>query len=372
MSSKAKKLILPAFSCLIFLLAILQIALSLGKILSQHPLIDFLVYYQASGNFLSGQNPYLSAYPPSSNAIGLNYPPASLLIFSLFHIFPFSISQTLFLILSFIAFIASFLLLFKMSKPNIKPAYFILLLAFLIQTFPFKFTLVLGQINAIALFLVILSLYLLSENHKPLSAFFMALGGSLKLYPLGLLPLFIIKKEIKYTLFSLVFFLFLNLYNPRFFADYFYSILPNLASVDNTRNFYDQSIFALTLRLTDNILFSKFTSAITTVILYLAITFSRRFTNIYQRIIALLALLSISGPFSWQHHLIMAYPFIFLNYYKPQYFFPIWALLAFHFQSPTNPLLQNPFLVSYQTILILFLLFLRIFKPPNLKLNTSV
>ena len=81
-----------------------------------------------------------------------------------------------------------------------------------------------------------------------------------------------------------------------------------------------------------------------------------------------MALMTIINAPAWQHHLVFSYPLILvflaeeLRQEKKRKTWIIsiglliWLVMAFHFKNENNPLLFNPFIASYQTILIILLL----------------
>src|SRR4030043_2260324 len=97
---------------LIFALSLGQLSLGLIKLLNKGFLLDFAVYYEYTDLFFSGANPYQRLIP-------FNYPPSFFLIFSIFSLFPLTISQYIFTIISLSSLLISvFILLFKI-KPKI-------------------------------------------------------------------------------------------------------------------------------------------------------------------------------------------------------------------------------------------------------------
>lgn len=360
-------------SVLIFVLSVGQILINLANSLKVKNFVDYLVYHGALDKFMSGLNPYHYLYGQFSDKIPFNYPSSSLIALLPFHFLPIKAGEILLTILSFISICLVIWIIIKLCRVKVSTPLFLVLCSFFIQTFPVKFTLILGQVNLIVLGLTFLSLYFyITRTYKHsylLAIIFLALAASLKIFPLLILALFLLKKDYKFTFSVLGLFLILNLVPyPKLFGEYFFNILPKLSLAAPSPNFYDQSIYAFLFRLTGNPLFSKYLAAgiILALLFYILAAFKKQ--GFVFSASCLLALCSIGSSFSWQHHLIFAYPLILIlflqNIRKNKYslkhlvpFLAIWGILVFHFPNEAPPLLSNPFLASYQTITILVLLF---------------
>jgi hypothetical protein len=202
-----------------------------------------------------------------------------------------------------------------------------------------------------------------------LAIILLGLASSLKIFPLLLLPLFLLKKDYKFTFSVLGLFLILNLIPyPKLFGEYFFNIFPKLAVGGSSPNFYDQSIYAFLFRLTSNAVISKYLTGGLVLALFLNVLRISKKHDLVFSASYILALFSIGSSFSWQHHLVFTYPLILIlllrNIQKNRYSFLhlipfgiIWGIFVFHFPNGASPLLSNPFLASYQTITILILLF---------------
>jgi len=365
---------------LIFLLSMGQIVLNLVSSLKVKDFVDYLVYSGALAKFMSDQNPYHFLYGQLSDKIPFNYPPSSLITLLPFHFLPIKTGEVLLTILSFASICLTIWLAIKLCKLKVSLPIFLVICAFFIQTFPVKFTLILGQVNLIVLGLTFLSLYFyVTRIHKHsylLAIILLGLASSLKIFPLFLLPLFFLKKDYKFTFSVLGIFLIFNLIPyPKLFGEYFFNILPKLALGGSSPNFYDQSIYAFLFRLTSNAVISKYLAEGLVLALFLNILRVSKKQNLVFSASYLLALFSIGSSFSWQHHLVFAYPLILIlflqNLNKIKHslihivpFLSIWVVLVLHFPNEASPLLSNPFLASYQTITILILL---IYSTPKLK-----
>lgn len=399
-----KRKVLLVISCLILFLAIVQIFLNIFKTLSARDLIDFAVYQGALEAFLTNKNPYQFLYGVAKTSIPFNYPPGSLLVMFPLHFFPLKAGEIALSILSIFLLGVTLWIIQKLTDIKLCIPHFLLILAFFVQTFPTKFTLILGQINFIVLGSAFLSLFAYIHyknnagkegNFLPLfiSVILFALSATMKLFPLYVLPLFLVLGDFMFFFAVLIIFLLFNLLpSVRLFEHYFFSILPSFSQIGQP-NFYDQSIFAFFVRITNSPPLAKNIAIAILLMLYL-LTFlwfrsrvnsARKITKgneAHKKLFASLigyplmiavslvfAIFSIGNFFSWQHHLVFSFPLIFLLYLqtlKKQntlkgkliynfLFLIIWLFFVFHFKDERNSLLSNPFTASYQTILVLLL-----------------
>jgi len=367
---KSVQIIILLFSLALFALSIFQTLSIIIPKIYQNNLTDFMVYWQATEKFQQEKNVYDFFYsnPPTA----FNYPPSFLLIFSLLKIFPLKTAQILLLIFSYLFFWLGLYLVIRIAKIKVSLPHLLIILSLFNQTFPVKFTLVLGQINMIVLGLTYTSLYFYQKTKKISSAILLSLSGALKIFPLSVLLLFFLMKDYFFVGFVLLLFLSLNLL-PSFslFKTYFFKTSINLTDVNIKPSFYDQSITAFLSRLFQQPLLVKCLALIITVsILFLIIRdfFKRR--NLIVSFSLIMALTAIANTFSWQHHLVLSYPLILLTYLrqtrKNKLVYPLmlifWLLLVFHFPDEKSALLNNPFIASYQTIIILALIGYNIFS----------
>lgn len=372
---------MPLISVLIFLTACSQILVNIASTLRVKNLVDYLVYYGALAKFVTRVNPYVFLYGQGVDRVPFNYPPSSLIVLSSLHLLPVKAGEAVLILLSFFFLILSLWLVIKLSRIKISQSLFLLTSAFFIQTFPVKFTLILGQVNLIVLGLTITAIYFYIVRHRKcawsLAVIFLSLASCLKIFPLILLSLSLLKKDYKFVFSVLGLFLILNLIpGQALFKQYFLNLVPSLSLATATPNFYDQSIYAFFFRLTHQLDFSQLaTFAVFLAFFVLALRKFKKQGLLFSASY-LLALCSIGSPFSWQHHLVFSYPLILIlllqnlnkirrSLFKLVPFLIIWAVLVFHFPNEASPLLANPFLASYQTIIILGLLIYSTLKPTS-------
>lgn len=398
-----KQKIFLLLSLTLFILSFGQILFNLLQILPKKNFIDFFVYNGAVEKFVNLQNPYNFLYGQPPDKVPFNYPPSALLVLLPLKLFPLKAAQIILVILSFLAFWSTFWVILKMSRTKISLPHFLILLAFFNQTFPVKFTLVLGQINLIVLGLAYGALYFyfklkrqkkLNRIYQFFSIILFSFASSLKIFPLFTLPLFLIPKAVPISsgrfraglkdfgfVFSvLTIFLTLNIL-PSFnlFKQYYFQIVPNLSRAVGIPNFYDQSLLAFLLRLNLPIFWAKILTLVILFALFwwiLAKFYRHRGVSLISlddrpllfSFSFIFALFSIGNLFSWQHHLVFAYPLVFIVYLKTLerqknlkaklfynfLFLFLWLVFVFHFKTETSPYLSNPFIASHQTIAVLF------------------
>ena len=149
---------------------------------------DFNTQYYVPKLVFSGVNPYLGgsnlytpqAYPPT---VSLFYFPLSLL--------PLGPASYLFTIISTISLIAALLMLSKIFAVKFFSNINLLLMGLAFMMFPVKFTLGMGQINLIVLFLLVISLWSIKQKKHILSGIFLGVSIVLKLFPL-FLPIYLL------------------------------------------------------------------------------------------------------------------------------------------------------------------------------------
>ena len=199
----------------------------------------------------------------------------------------------------------------------------------------------------------------------------MAISASLKLVPLGLFPLFILRSRWRWLALVSIFFIVFNWQSSTLFQGFFVDTLPGFFA-EPTKAFvsidpYNQSLQVFIERL----LGVNINSLIPLIILgfiYLLIVYAGKEDHIYLNALPVLALLSISTRISWQHHLVFIYPFIIYFFRKPLPFFIIWVLLVTHITLDT-PIIQNfPFIASYHSILVITLIFIYLYKKLRTRL----
>jgi hypothetical protein len=376
---KTKKIIIP-LTAFFFILALLQVVLGVGNVLRQRELIDFSVYYQYTKLFLNGGNPYLIA---EKTPIPLNYPPSFLLFFSPFTFLSQFPAQIFFTLTSLAALLyaSNFLLCFFRFPLPVR----LLLLSLLLQNFPTKFTLVLGQVNLIILFLVVLSWLSCQKRQQVISGLFWGLSILIKPLTLPLFLYFLIKKKFTTIITASVLIVITNclmIFLFPYLGAYLSERLPYLFSQTATvANLYDQSLRAFLIRIgVDGYLYSIVTAAL----LYIAaiINYLRQKGGFDSKLRDLtffsliLAITTAGSSFTWQHHLVFLFPgFIAETIYflrsKSTIRGIILAtsatLVGYHFPDIAHPPTTNPIFISHSLIGTLILIGLLLTHRKSIK-----
>src|SRR4030042_3159001 len=248
-----KKLILWLVIFL-FLIALGQQFYKLFFIWQQNGFVDFKVYWEAvrvalvDGNIYSFGGKYL-------NVIPFNYPPTTLFFLLLLPLFSQPAASLLLLFISIISLLGSLYLLSKMFfKPAQKWLVFFLSSVLFIQFFPTKFTLTLGQINLIILFLIVLSFYFYQKKKDVFSGLFLGITALIKIFP-GFLILFFLKERKWKTVIGFFLTCLLGvlltvlIFKPVLFFNYFGQIGGNLFFKGGEISYFDQSLNSFLLRL---------------------------------------------------------------------------------------------------------------------------
>lgn len=231
----------------------------------QAPIADFGNYYYGSRLFVDGKfsltdyqqihhfNQQIAGY--GATGYFENYspvPPFSLLFYTPVTFLSCLQAKLLFNIISLLAFCFSLIRFLNHSKTT---AWHIYLLP-VIFLYPLYSNIYQGQ-TFLLITALLMESYLADENKKPvLSAFFLALSISLKLFPVFILIYYALKKRYKTCLYSMLLIAVLHLATLCFvgrpvISNYFIHVLPRLISNDviGTYYFSNQSVYTLLLNL---------------------------------------------------------------------------------------------------------------------------
>jgi len=280
---------------------------------------------------------------------------------------PFKASQIIWLTLSFLFLFSFAWILFQLFIPKKEWWLKLLLISFLLQNFPTKFTLVMGQVNFLVLLLLTASFFFYLQQKSRLSGLFLGLAAALKISPIFLIIFFLARKELKIVVSTLITFIAANLIfvfsSLETTINYFQTKLPELLWTTNLGFYYDQSMLAFLSRLGLEGTIWRMANLLLLVsgIVFLLFKFQKtknpaadlRFFSL------LLLLITITNSFAWQHHLVFLFPaFLSASFYliekKEPLFGVILALAAllvgFHFRDLEYFLLTNPLIGSHGLI----------------------
>lgn len=304
------KLIINNLSFIKIFILIL-ISLSLFRtllILWNSLLLDFGIFYSASSSILNGINPYTD----TGLFTRLNYPPISLLIFYPLHLLPFILASKVWIILSVGFLFVTILLLHKLQP--VSSLTLCLISLFTVISFPFKFTLGMGQINLLILLLIVSSIYLLENKKYIFAGLLLGISVMVKLFPVVYLIPLLIKKNRKIILYVSISILFLVLVSIILLGRdiniyYVREILPPLFSNHYGGAYYNQSITGTFERL--NIPFSILLLSRILIFLYTIYNLVKLNKNLFYDFSLLIVTVLLINSFTWQHHLVL----LILPYY---------------------------------------------------------
>ena len=220
---------------------------------------DWRVYYATGERFIDKEDIYSR---PNEEITPFMYSPTFAMFFSLLSLIPKHPASLVFFTLNFLSVVGIFLISRKLiGAQQLTSKQFWILLFFPIL-FTSRFILLVwdsGQVNLIMLFLVMMSLYLLSRKKVLLSSAFMALSILVKYMPVVFLPYFFIKKQFKLVAGVLLFILLFSIL-PAFYVgveqeiNYLKGWLPFIsdAALDLSSwvDYKNQSIYSMVLRYT--------------------------------------------------------------------------------------------------------------------------
>lgn len=329
-------------------------------------LLDFGVYYYSAQSILAHTNPYLNPQLFTQ----ASYPPVTFLFITPLAILPIDVASKIWIALSVGSFLASLLFLYKtVSVPVIKIACIFLAV---VLSFPFKFTMGMGQINLMVLLVLSASIFFLKKRMQ-LSAFLLSIAIILKLFPAFLLIWFLFKRQFRYIvftiLFTFIFFLISLIYSGSDIYMYYLreivasSLLEPAGSV-----YYNQSITGFFARLE----LPGIVLAIARIAIFLVtvIIIARKKLDAFGGLALLLTTVLLINSFSWQHHFILLLiPFYMLlshSMTKKQWFFIIisYILVSMNIKDPKHVenVLFSPILLSHGFSGTLLLWYMQISK----------
>jgi alpha-1,2-mannosyltransferase len=227
---------------------------------------------------------------------------------------------------------------------KLKPGEFLLLIPLTTLAFPVKWTFGMGQVNNLILLLLVATFGFYKQRKNLWSGISLGLAVVLKLTPVFLLGLFLVKRKWRIVFSSLATILSLNLLAGLAFgfdltSAYFFKIIPNLFGGAGKEVYYNQAMSGFIARgIADyNLRFylSSFFFILILGISYWSVTKRGKLGSLDFSLLIMASLLINS--LSWQHHFVWA-------------IFPFLAVLAFLRKKRTNQKLGLLLLTSYLLI----------------------
>jgi alpha-1,2-mannosyltransferase len=299
---------------LFFILSLSQVFYSLGKILLYGRLLDFAVYYMPSVKAAwQGSSIY-----DGSIGFALNYPPMVLLPLLPLVILPIFWGQIAWTALSIIALLLATLFSIKSLKLKLKKTNYLWLLPLVFLSFPTKYNLGMGQINAFILLLIVLAFYWLGRKKDSLAGISLGLATSFKIVPGFMAIYLLINKKFKALLvmgLTVIVSVVLTglVFGYGTVSEYFLMRVPRLLQATPEAIYYNQAFSGLAARLWENMTFSVLAIRIFALLVGFmtlkAIVRSKKQKALVWALLMTTVLLINS--FSWQHHFVwLLFPYL--------------------------------------------------------------
>lgn len=328
---------------------------------------DFSVFYMAATGFVAHQNIYtLPMYT------GLGYPPFTLLPFLPITFLPYALAQTLWTIVSFGLLLLSSYLSLRLVKKNVTFFEFALISSFAFLAFPSKFTLGMGQINFLALALLLGSVWFWQKKKHLYSG--IALGMLLIVKPhfFFLLPVYIVAGQwltsfVGIGIVSLAAIVTGIVFGWQHYTYYLSVTVPPLTAFLGRDIYYNQSLGSMFTRLVPLQLASELTIWGSTLIIIAVLWFIWwKRLQLLEGVVVFIPIFLIVEPLSWQHH------YVFL---LPVFVWTVWKMKTKYILLITSYLLvaanvQNP--AALDTIPLSGFLLSHVFWGNALLLGTIV
>lgn len=293
----------------LFLVILCYQTISIIKIISTTA-PDFSVFYQSAVNLLHHKN----LYTDQRLYTGFGYPPYTALLFIPLTYLPYQIAQGIWIVTNTILLALCACLSLKLIYNNISLTHFLLIYSLMWLSFPTKFTFGMGQVNILALFIMLLALVEGQVGKKVTEGIYLGLLFILKPHFLIFLPIYMIRKRWKTLSLSLGL-LFITglgaglLFGWGQFYTYVTRTVPELLVFQGREIYYNQGIGAFLSRVQPIYLASMETTIAS--ILFVAGSFWLIWKNqipIKSAVIGFIPVFLLIEPLSWQHHYVFLLP----------------------------------------------------------------
>lgn len=280
---------------------------------------DFTQVWMSAKALTVSREPYLDAGLDYPNA----YPPVSELFFLPLAFLTYHQALTIFTYISFVAIIGSIFLALKIAIKKVPWHYFLLFSGMTLLSFPTKFSLGMGQINMIVLFLLLLAVYLETKPKKNSIAAGISMGIAIALKPIfAFFLLFLaLKKSWKAILVSaltvgILIMVTLLIWSPHIWISWYQSgVLPLIDYTSPQIYVYpNQGVFGFLYRIiadSNTRIYLHKAATIFLIPLAAYLVFKNKDVNLgISFFIITLLLFDLT---SWQHHFVwLMFPFIVL------------------------------------------------------------
>lgn len=331
-------------SLVIFIISFILILGNLNRIISTSA-PDFGVLLIGAKDMLKGVNPYTDPTIYTPNA----YPPISEVFYLPLGLLPYTKALGIFTFISFASIVGSVFLSLKLVSGKVPWHYFLLFLAASVMSFPTKYSLGMGQINPLVLFLLLLAVFLDTKEKPTLAGIIFGVSIALKPIFAFFLLFFVLKKSWKPVITSILTVAALTICTLIFwpiqnwFSWYETAILP-LANFAGREAYVNQGVVAFISRFVANINLRIYLNAImTTILVALSIFYAIRQKDKNLVLSLFILVLLLFDTTSWQHHFVwLIFPFItlFMNTVKNKksvfmvFLAASYLLVSWNFKNP--------------------------------------
>jgi hypothetical protein len=263
----------------------------------------------------------LGSYPDFSNGyyydslrkIVLNYPPFITILFSVFLIFPLEIASKIWVILSISFVLYSLYLFLKVFKIKLSSSIALIVSSLTFVYFPLRFTLGMGQINALVLLSVVLTFYFYIKGKDAYSGTFLGISLMLKFFPVLLILFFLFKRKFNLILYSAITFIILGaipylFIKPEINNYYWLHVSEILGSVPV--DYYNQALSGFLARSIDNFLLRDILRAVISILLIILsfwVIIKNKKKSFLIKTLGFGLIINLNvlvNGYAWQHHLV--------------------------------------------------------------------
>ena len=347
------------FLKLFILLLLVGAFLVLLKVLLLQSYPDFSSYYFAPKSLFQHQNPYIGGKHYFTPFV---YPPIVIVFFLPFSLLSYVLAQKLWVGVSIVLLIASVFLLLRSYKQQVLSLRSASIFILVFLAFPTKFTLGMGQVNMVIVFLLSLCFYYLLKGKQKLVGIFLAFSVAIKLFPGLLLLYFIIKKQWIILISFLITILSISVVcyvvvGPKLISYFIFIVLPSLLTSWKS-DYYNQAFSGFLAREITHLpareLLQMGGTIFAMAISLIAVFLHRKNKDLVPLSFSVMITTSLLfNAFSWQHHFVfLLVPYsatYFFIQHKKNYYYCLFILLlsyicvAINVKNPTEliPILQS-------------------------------
>lgn len=271
---------------------------------------DFSVFYQTAQNLLA----YRNIYQDPTLYTGFGYPPMTAVLFIPLALLPYEVAQALWVLVSALTIPVAVYLSMRLFEIPRKVPFFLVVLALALLSFPAKFTLGMGQVNFVALVLLLASAVLMVRPLAAWSGLLLSLLLLIKPHFVLLLPFLFVGGHRRPVMISLFFIAASVLVTGIWFGweqfqVYAQETLPALLVFQGREIYYNQSLGAALARVLPDSTAAALT-LVGTAAFYLGALgiVWRKKLKLPEMLAVSLPVFLFIEPLAWQHHFVFLLP----------------------------------------------------------------